>query len=180
MLALVPWVLARTAVALARHRARVGQAVAVTAITLVLLEGALRLFNYAVPTFLFSPTPTTATAAGLRALLRRRVQLARLQRRRADHRAAARRPRGRHRRLVRPVGVVPRRDNYLTLVEQALAADGPAEVVNLGVSGTEPRDYLSLLVDEGLGLDPDLVLVGFFVGNDFEVRRRQLHSARMS
>jgi hypothetical protein len=35
----------------------------------------------------------------------------------------------------------------------------------------EPRDYLSILVKEGLAFKPDLVLVGFFVGNDFETPR---------
>jgi hypothetical protein len=34
------------------------------------------------------------------------------------------------------VGVVPRRANYLTLLESELAADGSTEVVNMGVAGT--------------------------------------------
>ncbi|MEZ5417800.1 MAG: hypothetical protein R2708_10705 [Vicinamibacterales bacterium] len=68
------------------------------------------------------------------------------------------------------VGVVPRRDNYLARLEASLGASGPAEVVNLGVAATEPRDYLTLLADEAMAYAPDVVLVGFYVGNDFETR----------
>ena len=68
------------------------------------------------------------------------------------------------------VGVVPRRDNYLARLEASLGASRPAEVVNLGVAATEPRDYLALLADEGMTYAPDVVLVGFYVGNDFETR----------
>jgi lysophospholipase L1-like esterase len=73
------------------------------------------------------------------------------------------------------VGVVPRRDNYLSRLEAALSARGPAEVINLGVAGTEPRDYLALLVDEAMAYAPDAVLVGFYVGNDFETRAPRWH-----
>lgn len=73
------------------------------------------------------------------------------------------------------VGVVPRPHNYLARLETALGAGGPAEVVNLGVAGTEPRDYLALLVDEGMAYAPDAVLVGFYVGNDFETRAPRWH-----
>ena len=68
-------------------------------------------------------------------------------------------------------GVVPRTANYLTLVEQALSGDDSVEVINLGVSGTEPRDYRAILVDEGLAFRPDLVLVSVYLGNDLEVRQ---------
>jgi lysophospholipase L1-like esterase len=70
-------------------------------------------------------------------------------------------------------GVVPYTANYLTLLETALAEDGPVEIINMGVPGTEPSDYLSILVAEGLAFEPDLVMVGFFIGNDFESTRRQ-------
>lgn len=72
-------------------------------------------------------------------------------------------------------GVVPYRANYLTLLEADLRTRQPIEVVNLGVPGTEPRDYLAVLVDEGLKFQPDLVLVNFFVGNDFETSARRLY-----
>jgi hypothetical protein len=36
----------------------------------------------------------------------------------------------------------------------------------MGIPGVGPDQYLALLVNEGLPLDPDLVLCSFFVGND--------------
>ncbi|SLM48668.1 membrane protein of unknown function [Nitrospira japonica] len=57
---------------------------------------------------------------------------------------------------------------YLTLVERALADERPgAEVINLGIVGYQPEDYSALLKEHGLSYGPDLVLVNFFVGNDF-------------
>ncbi len=70
-------------------------------------------------------------------------------------------------------GVVPYGANYLTLLEAELAQGGPVEVINLGVPGTEPKDYLAILVEEGLRFNPDLVMVGFFIGNDFEAAARK-------
>jgi lysophospholipase L1-like esterase len=64
-------------------------------------------------------------------------------------------------------GVVPYRDNFLTLLGDRLQAAGdPVEVVNMGIPATGPRDYLSMLLHEGLRLHPDLVLCFVFVGND--------------
>ncbi len=74
-------------------------------------------------------------------------------------------------------GVVPYQDNYLTLLEENLNRGGKkTEVINMGIPGIGPKDYLSLLVDEGLKLKPDMVFVSFFIGNDFpqEGERRQL------
>lgn len=81
-------------------------------------------------------------------------------------------------------GVVPYAHNYLTLLEARLdgeAGSRPVEVLNLGILATGPPEYLSLLVREGLAYDPDLVLLSFFVGNDFVEsdrgeRRRPLSS----
>ena len=71
-------------------------------------------------------------------------------------------------------GVVPYADNYLTLLQQRLAQRSPTtEVLNLGIPATGPREYLTLLVREGLALEPDAVLVSFFVGNDFTESRRE-------
>lgn len=73
-------------------------------------------------------------------------------------------------------GVVPYEDNYLTVLESELARRGrPTEVVNMGIPGIGPADYLSLMVAEGLDRDPDIVLVTFCLGNDF---RDSLRSAR--
>ena len=67
-------------------------------------------------------------------------------------------------------GVVPYRYNYLTLVEERLKVGGAeVEVLNAGVPSTGPRDYLELFVREGLALQPDAVLLSFFIGNDFEL-----------
>jgi hypothetical protein len=72
-------------------------------------------------------------------------------------------------------GVVPRRQHFLTLLEADLNRNRRVEILNMGVPGTEPKDYLAILVEEGLSFSPDLVLVGFFIGNDFEVRARRVH-----
>lgn len=66
-------------------------------------------------------------------------------------------------------GVVPYKYNYHTLLGSFLKERGGGiEVLNMGIPDLGPRDYLSLLVREGLDLKPDLVLLSFFVGNDFE------------
>jgi len=65
-------------------------------------------------------------------------------------------------------GVVPRENNYLKVTEKALQDKGyDVEILNMGIISTGPKDYVSVLANEGLELDPDLVLVSFFMGNDF-------------
>lgn len=66
-------------------------------------------------------------------------------------------------------GVVPYQHNYLTLLEEELNNNNKSkiEVLNMGLIGTGPKDYLSILVNEGLALNPDMVLLSFYVGNDF-------------
>ena len=54
-------------------------------------------------------------------------------------------------------------DNYLTRLEQA---NPGVEVLNFGVAGTGPREYLEILESHALAFKPDLVLVSFFIGND--------------
>ena len=52
------------------------------------------------------------------------------------------------------------------------------EVLNAGVIKTGPRDYLTLLVREGFALQPDAILLSFFIGNDFdrwEPMKRRFH-----
>lgn len=57
---------------------------------------------------------------------------------------------------------------YLTVVERALAGEGPGvEVINLGMVGYQPEEYYALLKDHGIVYGPDVVLVNFFIGNDF-------------
>ncbi|HET8945688.1 MAG TPA: hypothetical protein VFQ07_01790, partial [Candidatus Polarisedimenticolia bacterium] len=76
-------------------------------------------------------------------------------------------------------GSVPYEDNYLTLLGRRLGTDArPVEVINMGISGAGPQDELALLRDEGLAYRPDLVLVSFFVGNDFTDTKRARRSSR--
>ena len=64
-------------------------------------------------------------------------------------------------------GVVPYRFNYHTLLEERLRERGlDVEVINMGIPSIGPVSYLNLLVREGLDLDPDMVVVSFFTGND--------------
>lgn len=75
-------------------------------------------------------------------------------------------------------GIVPYDKSYLTLLESKLQAQSiDAEVINFGIPSIGPEDYLSLLVAEGLDLDPDMLLLSFFTGNDFgESEPRKLQS----
>ncbi len=64
-------------------------------------------------------------------------------------------------------GSVPYTDCVLTLLRDQLTTEGSYDVINMGICGNGPKEHLSLLAAEGLELSPDLVLVLFFVGNDF-------------
>jgi len=71
-------------------------------------------------------------------------------------------------------GVVPYRYVYLTRLEELLAEKWKqTEVINMGIIRIGPKEYLSLLVNEGLDLNPDMVLVSFFIGNDFQQKRAE-------
>jgi len=60
-------------------------------------------------------------------------------------------------------GVVPHSAHYTTVAENEL---GGVDVYNLGVSAIGPREYLYLWQNEGRSLQPDLLVVALFVGND--------------
>jgi SGNH hydrolase-like domain, acetyltransferase AlgX len=65
-------------------------------------------------------------------------------------------------------GVVPYPHNYLTLLDERLNSAGRRfELINMGIPGANPREYVSILLHEGLELKPDMVLLSFFIGNDF-------------
>ena len=71
-------------------------------------------------------------------------------------------------------GVVPYQYNFFTVLEDNLNQDKPQnkrEVYNMGIPGTGPVDYFSLLLNEGLRYQPDMVIVSFFLGNDFSDNR---------
>jgi len=74
-------------------------------------------------------------------------------------------------------GVVPYEYNYLTLIESQLQLENAdVEVLNMGIPSIGPKDYLSLFVREGLSFQPDMVLLSFFVGNDFnESKKRKFY-----
>ena len=72
-------------------------------------------------------------------------------------------------------GPVPYTHHYTAVAEREL---GDVEVLNVGVPRVGPDEYLVLYRDEGAALDPDLVVIAFFVGND--VHDAHLRRARNS
>jgi hypothetical protein len=68
-------------------------------------------------------------------------------------------------------GVVPFEENFITLLDDKLDGARETEVYNFGVAGAAPPEYLYLFRTEARSFDPDMVLLCFFVGNDF-VRRK--------
>ncbi len=66
-------------------------------------------------------------------------------------------------------GATPYPYNFVTILEKELNKNRePVEIINMGIPGLHPGHYLSLLVNEGLELNPDQVIIGFFIGNDFD------------
>ena len=61
-------------------------------------------------------------------------------------------------------------------MEQYLKQSGHnVELINMGIPSIGPKEYLSLLVNEGFALEPDRVLLSFSIGSAFsESRRRKL------
>ena len=66
-------------------------------------------------------------------------------------------------------GALPHEDQWTTLVEEALngLSDRPVEVLRLGVPDTGPAFQLRLWQVEASRLEPDVVVMAFFIGNDF-------------
>lgn len=70
-------------------------------------------------------------------------------------------------------GIVPHQYTYLTKLEEKLSSRlGSISLFNMGISQTNPSEYYSILTNEGADLKPDMVLLSFFIGNDFDVPRR--------
>lgn len=67
------------------------------------------------------------------------------------------------------VGVVPHHLHYTTVAESEF---DDLEVYNLGVVNSGPREYRRLLELHGLAIQPELVVVALFVGNDILDARR--------
>ncbi len=64
--------------------------------------------------------------------------------------------------VPRPYGVIARTE----AISRALEPERDLEVYNFGIVATSPVEYLEILRRDALGFEPDLVLVGFYVGND--------------
>ncbi len=65
------------------------------------------------------------------------------------------------------MGVVPHAFHFSTVCERELTTElDDVAVHNLGHAGIGPGGYLWLLEHEGLALDPDVILVNLFIGND--------------
>jgi len=83
-------------------------------------------------------------------------------------------------------GVVPAQYNYNSRIERQLnrklTDQGKQfQVINMGIPGTSPKDYLALFINEGVQLNPDMVMISLFIGNDFleaerAVDKRELYT----
>ena len=78
-------------------------------------------------------------------------------------------------------GGIPYKHNFLTLLESKLNQDSqqPIELINMGIIAIGPKDYLSLFVNEGLELNPDMLLLSFYIGNDFSDNYKSQQDRRL-
>ena len=159
-------VTARSARALGR---RAGQALAILLITFALTEIVFRVYDHFYPSFIFYDSSNDRfrgkpNAPDYDFFLNSRGF--------KDVEFKTQKEEGTHRILGLgdsfAFAVVPYKYNYLTLLEENLNHGGKkTELINMGIVATGPKDYLVLLAKEGLELKPDMVLVSFFIGNDF-------------
>ncbi len=64
-------------------------------------------------------------------------------------------------------GVVPYKNNFATVLEDHLKEKNLSiEIINMGIPSTNVQDYLSLFIDEGLELSPDMIVLNIYIGND--------------
>ena len=76
-------------------------------------------------------------------------------------------------------GIGPYQYHYLTLLEDKINTGKPAvEIINMGIPSLGPEDYLSIIVREGLELNPDMIILSFFIGNDFTDNTKTLKKKR--
>lgn len=66
-------------------------------------------------------------------------------------------------------GIVPHKDNFLTLLEKQTATKKSVNLVNLGVCGVGPVEYSWLYNRYKSKIKPDLVILSVFVGNDLVI-----------
>jgi hypothetical protein len=62
------------------------------------------------------------------------------------------------------LGVVPHHFHFTTVCERMLQG---YNIYNMGVCAIGPPEYLYLLRQEALPLNPDLIIINLFIGNDF-------------
>lgn len=63
-------------------------------------------------------------------------------------------------------GAVPHYFHFTTVAERLLNG---VDIYNMGYPGTGPEDYLYLLENQALPLNPDLIVIQLFMGNDLPV-----------
>ncbi len=76
--------------------------------------------------------------------------------------------------------VVPYDKSSLFLLEEKLnRKQGGFEVINMGIPSISPRDFLSMLINEGVALKPDMVLLTFCTEDDFYKKpfKHMIHSS---
>ena len=68
-------------------------------------------------------------------------------------------------------------DTYAKVLERSLreVSQRKVEVINAGVEGYGPEHYLQFLKETSLAVEPDLVIVGFYVANDVSDRISRNH-----
>ena len=142
-------------------------------ITALLLEVAFRLYNNANPTFIFSDKSYnrfrgkpfskdynfTLNSKGFKDIEYAKVK-----------------PQGVYRILgigdSFVFGVVPYQYNFLTILEEKLNRNNKKiELINMGIPSIGVDSYYSLIVNEGLELNPDFIICCFAIGNDFVDRK---------
>jgi hypothetical protein len=177
VLSIVPGVLVTVALSLRWRSGLITEIVGVTAVTCVLFELSLRAFNHFRPSWVFYSASYDRFRGQARAPFYDRqlnskgfndVEHTLVKGADVDSRILA----------IGDsfvFGVVPYRANFLTRLEDELRGTIRAEVVKMGIAAADPQDYLSLLVNEGLAFRPNLVVVAFFIGNDFESPARKLY-----
>jgi len=74
-------------------------------------------------------------------------------------------------------GAVPYQYNFLTILEEKFNRNGKKiEIINMGIPCIGVDSYYSLIINEGLELNPDLIICCFTIGNDFTERMHDKHN----
>lgn len=78
--------------------------------------------------------------------------------------------------------VAPYPYNFLTLLEDTLhtmPALPPVELINMGICSTGPPHYLSIITEEALPLEPDMIVLSLFMGNDIAESSRDSRKRKL-